>query len=438
MKKLSFKKIYCLVSIIFLGSCILFYGFRFTKLYIAHLKEKNIEKNSVVKVIKENNENNDYFTEINNQYYFVGNADNNYLRYSNIIWRIIKINQDNSLTAIADNSLTSLAYGEKTEYKDSNINKWLNKSEKEYSGILETQINLPGEFLQKTPTCLDKIDTVSNNACKNINGDNYFSLLSTIDFANVGKVSYLINNEDFYLNNINTEGEVWYITNDGKLTVSKGNDIMGIRPVITIKANIDYIDGDGSKKKPYTIEKDKSLFGSYVKLGDDIWRVYGIKENKVKLMLNDYLKVNGTNITHSYSNNNFYHDDTVSGSLAHYLNTTYYNSLPYKDLIKEEYFSNGYYNGNNGFDYETSLKPEINTKVATLSVGDIFLNPTLENYFIMTATKENGTIMYTTQANKTLYGKSIQTKLNVVPTIILDKNLLKKGNGTIDSPLETE
>ena len=438
MKKLNFKKIYCLISIIFLGSCCLFYGFRFIKLYIGHLKEKNIEKNSVVKVIKETNKNNDYFVEINNQYYFVGDADNNYLRYSNIIWRIIKINPDNSITAISDNSLTSLAYGEKTEYLESNINKWLNKSEKEYSGILENQINLPGEFLQKTTACLDKIDTVSNNPCKDSNGDNYFSLLSTIDFANIGKASYLINNEDFYLNNINSENEVWYITNDGKLTISKGNDIMGIRPVITLKANIDYIDGDGSKKNPYTIEKDKSLFGSYVKLGNDIWRIYGIKEDKVKLMLNDYLKIDGTNVTHSYSNNNFYHDDTVGGSLANYLNTTFYNSLPYKDLIKEEYFSNGYYNGSNGFDYATALKSEINTKVATLSVGDIFLNPSLNNYFTMTATKENGTIMYTTQENKTLYGKSVQTKLSIVPTIIIDKNLLKKGNGTIDNPLETE
>lgn len=438
MKKLNFKKIYCCISILFLGSCILFYGFRFAKLYIAHLKEKNIEKNSVVKVLKENNENNDYFVEINDQFYFVGNADNNYLRYSNILWRIIKINPDNSLTAIADNSLTSLAYGENVEYLDSNINKWLNKSEKEYSGILETQLNLPGEFLQKTNTCLDKVDTVSNNLCKDSNGSNYFSLLSTIDFANIGKVSYLINNENFYLNNTNTKKEVWYITDDGKLTISKGNDIIGVRPVITIKANIDYVGGDGSKNNPYTIEKDKSLFGSYVKLGDDIWRVYGIKDDKVKLMLNDYLKVDGNNITHSYSNNNYYHDDTVYGSLANYLNTTYYNSLPYKDLIKEEYFSNGYYNGTNGFDYESSLKPEVNTKVATLSVGDIFLNPTLENYFTMTSTKENGTIMHTTQANKMLYGKSVQTKLNIVPTIILDKNLLKKGNGTIESPLETE
>ena len=84
------------------------------------------------------------------------------------------------------------------------------------------------------------------------------------------------------------------------------------------------------------------------------------------------------------------------------------------------------------------MKSEINTKVATLSVGDIFLNPSLNNYFTMTATKENGTIMYTTQENKTLYGKSVQTKLSIVPTIIIDKNLLKKGNGTIDNPLETE
>ena len=106
MKRLNFQSIFCFVSFLFLLSCCIFYGTRFVKLYLANEEEKKIEKNSLVKVIKESNENNNNFKEINDNLYFINNADNNYLKYSNIMWRIIKINEDNSITAISNNSLT--------------------------------------------------------------------------------------------------------------------------------------------------------------------------------------------------------------------------------------------------------------------------------------------------------------------------------------------
>ena len=40
--------------------------------------------------------------------------------------------------------------------------------------------------------------------------------------------------------------------------------------------------------------------------------------------------------------------------------------------------------------------------------------------------------------NKKLHTKNIQTKANVVPTISINKDLLTKGNGTINSPFEME
>ena len=52
--------------------------------------------------------------------------------------------------AISENSLTSLAFGEETDFTNSNINKWLNKSENNYSGILEKELNNVNKYLQKT------------------------------------------------------------------------------------------------------------------------------------------------------------------------------------------------------------------------------------------------------------------------------------------------
>ena len=261
MKKLNFQKLFCFISFIFILSCCLFYGTRFIKFYLESKKIEIIEKNSLAKVIKENNQENNNFKEINGNTYFINNSDNNYLLYSNLLWRIIKINSDNSITVISDHSLTSLAYGESLDYKDSYINKWLNASDKEYSGILEKQLNNIETYLQKTTTCLDIIDELDNKECQEKSNDNYISLLSTNDFVNIGnKESYIVNNEYFYLNNSNKEKEIWYVDNEGKVTTSKGKDIIGVKPVITIKANIDYISGDGKEDNPYKIENENGLF----------------------------------------------------------------------------------------------------------------------------------------------------------------------------------
>ena len=437
MKKLSFQKLFNFISILFIMSCFIFYGTRFLKLYIQNKKEEIEEKNSLVKVIKENNEENEYFKSVNGENYFTSKCDNNYVVFDGITWRIIKVNSDNSLTIISDKSVSSLAYSKDMEYHDSYIFNWLNKTDKEYSGILEKAINT--DYLAKTVTCSDSLDELSNNPCTKYDSDNYFTLLSVVDYLNIGsKDSYLSNGEYFYLSNNNTEGKIWYVDNEGKASLSTGNDILGVRPVTNIKSNIDYISGDGTKDNPYVIEKENNLFGSYVKLGNDIWRIYQVGENDVRLMLNDYLKVNGNTLKYKYSNNNSYHNDTVYGSIAYYLNNDFLNSLSYKDKIKEVKWSNGFYNSTNKFDYKDSLSKQIDSKVALMSIGDIYLNPSLNNYFTMTGTSDKSTQVYLINDNKKLYSKSVYSEVNVVPVISLDKSLLTKGNGTKDKPFEME
>lgn len=439
MKKLSFKKIFCFISFLFILSCCIFYGTRFIKLYLENEKKQNIEKNSLVKIIRENNNENENYKEINGTNYFIKNSDNNYLLYSNILWRIIKINNDNSITIISDSSISSLAYGQSVDFTESYINNWLNLSDKEYSGILETQLHDKEKYLQKTITCIDKVNELDNNNCQNVLNDKYISLLTTTDFVNIGnKESYVINNEYFYLNNTNDSLEPWYIDDEGKITTSNGKDIYGIRPVITIKPNLDYVSGNGTKEKPYTIEKENGLFGSYVLLDNQLWRIYQVNETEVRLVLNDYLKTNNTPIEYIYSNNSSYHDDYKYGSIAYYLNHDFLNSLSYKDKIKEVTWSNGYYGSNSNYDYKEALNSTINTKVAMISIGDIRLNNELEDYFTLTGTKAKGSTIYTIKSNQKVYTKSIQNKAYIVPTISLDKELLTKGTGTYNNPLEME
>ena len=169
-----------------------------------------------------------------------------------------------------------------------------------------------------------------------------------------------------------------------------------------------------------------------------LWKIYQVNDTEVRLVLNDYLKENNTELKYIYSNINSYHNDTKVGSIAHYLNNTFLNTLSYKDKIKEVTWSNGYYENTSNYDYTKALENTIQSKVALISIADIRLNNQLYNYFTLTGSKDRGSMVYTINSNQKLYTKNIQTKINVVPAISLDKELLTKGNGTIDSPYEME
>ena len=78
----------------------------------------------------------------NNIYRYVNDASDNYVKFMGYNWRIVKINQDNTITMITEDPIISLAYGNITSYTDSQINRWLNPYDAEkYTGIFYNIIN---------------------------------------------------------------------------------------------------------------------------------------------------------------------------------------------------------------------------------------------------------------------------------------------------------
>ena len=434
----NFQKIFCFVSLVFILVCCLWYGGRFVYFYLENKKDTEIASNSLSTDIINNHAKSDGFKSINGSYYFVGNVSDNYVRYSNILWRIVKIDQNNKIYLISDHSLTSLAYGEDvSDYEQSYIHKWLNKDDDEYSGIIENNLNNVSNYLSKYNVCVDKIDDASNVGCNEEFSEDYIGLLSIIDYVNTGGRDSFINNGEYvYLSNGTKDQEIWYINSDGKLDKSDGDDLYGVKPVISLNSNIKSSSGDGSKDNPYVIDSESALFGSYVKLGDDIWRIYEVHENNVKMMLNDYLMVDDEKLSYGYSKKNYYHNDTVYGSLAYYLNHTYLNGLSYKDNIVSENYANGYYDSD--YDYTKILDTTIDTKVSVISVGNVMLNYEMDGVWTNTGVSEGSEMVFTIKKSGSLSGKSVTSNAYVVPCISINKDILTKGNGTIDSPYEME
>lgn len=432
-RKISFQKIFNLVSFVFILTCCIFYGSRFIKLYLENQEKVVIETNTLGKELKVNNQ--DKLKNINNTLYFNGNVETNYVTYSGILWRVIKIEENNVITLVSNNSLTSLAFGENTEYTNSYVNTWLNRSDKNNSGILEKNLNSMITYLKNADLCADKIDNVNDYSCENINNDYFITTLSIEDYINTGADNGFINTkESFYLSNQASDNNVWYINSDGKINKTGGTDIMGVKPVIKLKENLELISGTGSKDDPYVIEKVLGLFGSYVKLGEDIWRVIDVKDNNLKLVYNDYLHDGSDIISYKYSNYSSYHDDSKYNTLAYYLKNTFLNKLSYKDIIIETDYANGYYGKENNFDYSETLNTTIKTKVALVSIGDIILNHDLHNYFTLTSSSTKKNFVYTIQNDSIPYSKIISSTAHVVPVITINKDALE-GTGSKNDPL---
>lgn len=433
-RRLNFQKIFNLLSFTFLLSCVIFYGSRFIKLYLENNKAE--ESKLLGDIIKENNELNN----VNNEYYyFTGEDPNNYLKYSNLLFRIIKVNKDKTVTAVLNNSITSLAAGSHKDFTSSYINMWLNSSDKEYTGILENNLNNPKDYLTFTNSCIDEVNDIKSVSCKNTLEDIYITTPSVYDYVNTdGQKGFMNNEENFYLLNSNKDNDTWYIDSEGLIKESDGTDIIGIKPVITIKSNLDLVSGDGTKDNPYTIENDTNMLGAYISLGNDLWRVYSIDNNNLKLSLNNYLTIDNKQVEKIYSNKGYAHNDTVYGTLAYYLNNNYLNTLSYKNIIKESNYPNGIYSNVTNFDYTKVLSSTVPTKIATLSIGDINLNPTLTNYFTTTGLDKTSSNVYMFKNDFTMVTKPSTTSLNIVPTITISKDSILAGEGTKESPYEVK
>ena len=438
-RKINGQKIFSFVSFVVILVCIFWYGGRFIYYYLDSKKEEVVEENTIALQLKTENQDKETFRQVKKSYYFYEKVENNYVAYSNILWRIVKINEDNSVMLIADKVVGALSYGEEVTYQTSPVIRWLNADGSANSGILESIIPEKESYLVKNTTCIDDIADVSKLTCKEKNSDYYLGLLSIEDYVNTGGKNSFINNERYtYLANQNSEKQVWYINQEGKLDVSEGDEILGLKPVITLSPTLEFTSGTGTEVDPYRFESNQTTIGSYVKLGEDIWRIYEEKDGIVKLRLNDYLKVNNEVFQYAYSNDSYYHNDTKYGSLAYYLNRTYLNQLSYKDLIIENQYTNGYYGEESQYDYGDSYEKTIDTKVAVPSMGEIIWDDTLENYFTATGVSSSSSLVYVMKSFGLATRKNVTSEANIVPCISILRENLKVGTGTEADPYRTE
>lgn len=416
--------IFNILSIIFLCSIVLFFAVRFVYYKLDYKKDMKYSKVLSERIIEEDNnyELTAELIKINKLYYFYGKSRNNYVNYKNLIWRIVKINKDKSITLILDNSINNMPY--------ESTMKWLNKGNEEHTGIFYDLLCNKKKNNDDTVK-YNSLDNKNNLYCDKLEDDRIY-LLDEEDYVIAGaEDSYLNNKSDFWLNNNK------YVENDGIIETEKENEYHTIRPVIILDSKTKISKGNGSIDDPYYIKRDEvnslkdvNAF-SYIKYNNTVWKIIDVYEDKIKIASTECIKdKNGKCLSYIYS------DDTNKAtlynpdSLLYYLNSTYYNGLENKNYLTDGHYYVGKYENN---DYLTIFNETKTLTVGLLTMADSYPYE-IDNTFILTTNKNSDRNIFISLDNKP-FESLISEEANIRPVLHLKNNIsIKSGDGTYLSP----
>ena len=401
-RKIKFELVFCCISFIFLLLIFLFYGF---KIFV---NSKKYDDNDISNIVIKNKT-------ISKDKKFRGKDVNNYIEFSNMTFRIVKINLDGSVDIVLDNNINSLGYNTKKDYIESDINKYLND-------VFLSKLDK--YYLSKTVVCNDKVSDINNYSCKNKDVSNYVKLLDLSDYLNsIDTDSYIDVDDSIWLSTLKDNNDVW-VVNNNEIAYLDNTSSAYVRPVVTLNNSTKIVSGDGTKDNPYKIEKNSSAgIGSYIKINEDLYVIYSTSKKTYNLVLVDNINNGITKFRYSSKNTEF--NPKEENTLAHYLNNTYYNELSYKKILVDFEVNTGSYSNS----YRDIYNKKVKVKVGIPSIIDFKYPGNSFSYYLLNS---NGEEVYYYEDG--LYTSQPNLIRPIRPTIAIKKQSLKKGKGTLDDP----
>jgi hypothetical protein len=401
--KAKWENIFVIASIIFILGCICFYGIRLVHYYKVFNPSKKDSKGLLSVEIPKKSE---LVTEgkglysLNGSYVFKGDVDNNYIKYSGMLFRIVKINYASTIEIILDTKINMLAYKKDSNYDESDINNYLND-------VFINTIDKAG--LEKMEICVDKKEDLKDDKDCKKKIKVYSTILDSKDYlSSVSEGTYVGGNDSLiYLRDKLDDEKGNVIANNGQISFVDGDEAYDIKPVISLKYDTKIISGTGTKEDPYIVDEGKSNIGKIVTLGDDEWTIINEDKEYTTLTLTkplDNLKPYG---------NDF--DTEDEKSIAYYLNNDFYNSLSFKDDIVDTKFEIGNYTNN----YKEIESKTETAKVGLLSIKDFKLDNTDIPYLLLN--KANDDEAYAVDSSMYKVNKNLSKAVRPVIRVKSDK-----------------
>lgn len=249
--------------------------------------------------------------------YYVGNVDNNYIYFNNMLFRIVRVNDDNSVLIVSNDALANVDYTNDGRFTDSALDKWLNDY---FYNLLE-----PGyqDLIKSSSWCDDVIssDNITTTECSRQTDKRKVGILSLQDYnlSYDGVSSYLDKSNFSWYANLAEDNKAWAITSTDSypntIYSSESTNLLNVVPALNLKASTTILEGDGTYTNPYDVVKrdtarrsselNKRQVGEYVSYSGYLFRISNILDDgTTEVIMDSVLKSNNQQVDIGYTNGN--------------------------------------------------------------------------------------------------------------------------------------
>ena len=267
---------------------------------------------------------------------FTGDPENNYIRLSNMIFRVYGLDNSNNVIIVNDEDVANVNY--------SKLDKWLDYY---YNNLND----FTKKIIVKNKYCnMNLTDTtLDTTKCSGYTKERNVYIPSVIEvnraqgednFMKPNTMSWVANKKDSK-NAYLTRNYFYAIENDISYLAYSINENYGVRPMMTIKGDTLITDGDGTKENPYVFGDTKKakggsllnerFTGEYISIDGHRYRIIKAQNDGTTKVISDFtvgqLETNGDDV-----NGKITYNPNKSSSVAYYIK----NHVP--EYINTKYF----------------------------------------------------------------------------------------------------
>ena len=379
---------------------------------------------------------------------YVGEPDNNYLRLSNMLFRIVGIDENKNVMIVSDEDLANVSY--------SKIEDWLSYFYDQLNDATKKMIIEKSYCnMSLSETALDITQCSSYTKNKKV----YIPSVIDINKAKAGNNNFMKPYTISWVANSKNKKEAYVTRNiffgdeKGKNYLAYGvNDNYGVRPMMTISGESLILSGEGTIKKPYTfgdVDKAKGgdlvnsrYTGEYLSIDGALYRIISVEKDKTtKVIAENTLGSMSDNVTFmaSLDEDIITYDPKDKKSVAYfihnkaseYLDTKYFTSHEIEVPIYKKKIIYG---------EETSTK-KYKVLLSAPNMFEIFSaqpqhSSTIYSYWLINSSLEKRITGAITDIGVPYNGEVTSgTSLNIRVVAYLKKNsTISTGSGTLYDP----
>lgn len=218
--------------------------------------------------------------QVGNYYLFRGEKLNNYVNFANKTWRIVRINQDNTIKLILEDRVNSVQWDDRyNNEKEQSVGKniyLVSRIKETMDNYIETNELFTNEqkaYIVPSKFCTGsrkEYDTVMDGSaeCSNILEDQYLGLLAAYEYgivsldkdckhiedAECGNYNYLANLNSFWTITPSSENSYSVYKINGTIDIAKTRTYAQPGIVLNLSSDTLYANGDGSLENPYIVK----------------------------------------------------------------------------------------------------------------------------------------------------------------------------------------